>query len=54
MPKPDIWEAKERAEYCELADVGLLALPSRGPKLPDLEWAALLSLPPPADWTGWG
>jgi hypothetical protein len=28
--------------------VGLLALPSRGPKLPDLLCAALLSLPPEA------
>lgn len=46
-------DAKERAENCEPADVGLLALPSRGPKLPDLECAALLSLPPLADWPGW-
>lgn len=46
-------EANERAENCEPADVGLLALPSRGPKLPDRECAALLSLPPLADWPGW-
>lgn len=46
-------EANERAENWEPADVGLLARPSRGPKLPDLEWAALLSLPPPADCPGW-
>lgn len=32
--------------------MGLLARPSRGPKLPDLECAALLSLPPPADCPG--
>lgn len=45
-------EANDKAEYCELADVGLLALPSSGPKLPDREWAALLSLPP-ADCPVW-
>lgn len=42
-------EAKDRAEYWEPADVGLLARPSSGPKLPDLECAALLSLPPSAE-----
>lgn len=31
----------------------MLALPSRGPKLPDLECAALLSLPPLADCPVW-
>lgn len=46
-------EANERAEYCEPADVGLLARPSNGPKLPSLECAALLSLPPLADCPGW-
>jgi len=45
-------DANDSAEYWEPADVGLLALPSRGPKLPDLEWAALLSLPPSAEWPG--
>lgn len=45
-------DAKERAENWEPADVGLLALPSRGPKLPDRECAALLSLPPLADCPG--
>lgn len=48
------WLAKDRAEYCEPADVGLLARPSSGPKLPERLWAALLSLPPDAlckeDW----
>lgn len=43
-------EAKESAENCDPADVGPLILPSNGPKLPDLECAALLSLPPLADW----
>lgn len=46
-------DAKDKAENCEPADVGLLARPSSGPKLPDLEWAALLSLPPLADCPGW-
>lgn len=31
----------------------MLALPSIGPKLPDLECAALLSLPPVTDWPAW-
>lgn len=31
----------------------MLARPSKGPKLPDLEWSALLSLPPLADWPVW-
>jgi hypothetical protein len=44
------WLAKERAEYCDPAEVGLLARPSRGPKLPDRLCAALLSLPPEALW----
>ena len=44
------WLAKERALYCEPALVGLLARPSRGPKLPLRLWAALLSLPPLALW----
>lgn len=43
-------DAKDKAEYCDPADVGPLAFPSSGPKLPDLECAALLSLPPLADW----
>lgn len=47
------WEAKERAENCDPAEVGLLVLPSSGPKLSDLECAALLSLPPSAEWPGW-
>ncbi len=42
-------DANERAEYCDPAEVGPLTLPSKGPKLPDLECAALLSLPPLAD-----
>lgn len=46
-------EAKDRAENWEPADVGLLARPSRGPKLPDLEWAALLSLPPLVEAPVW-
>lgn len=46
-------DAKERAENWDPADVGLLACVSRGPKLPDLECAALLSLPPLADWPVW-
>lgn len=45
-------EANDSAEYWDPAEVGLLALPSKGPKLPDLEWAALLSLPAPADCPG--
>jgi hypothetical protein len=43
-------EANDRALYCDPALVGLLARPSSGPKLPDLLCAALLSLPPLADW----
>ena len=40
--------ANERAEYCEEeADPGPLVLPSRGPKLPDLE-CSLASLEPVA------
>ncbi len=46
-------DAKDRAENCEPAEVGLLARPSMGPKLPDLECAALLSLPPLADCPVW-
>jgi hypothetical protein len=46
-------DAKDKAENCEPADVGLLARPSSGPKLPDRECAALLSLPPLADCPGW-
>lgn len=42
------WLAKERAEYWEPAEVGLLARPSSKPKLPERLWAALLSLPPEA------
>lgn len=45
-------DANENAEYCEPADVGPLPFPSIGPKLPDLECAALLSLPPLADCPG--
>lgn len=43
------WLAKLSAEYWLPALVGPLALPSRGPKLPDLECAALLSDPPLAE-----
>lgn len=51
IPKPLAYcDANDRAEYCEPAEVGPLARPSRGPKLPDLERAVLLSLPPLADW----
>lgn len=50
-PRP-YCEAKERAEYWEPAEVGLLPLPSSGPKLPVRLCAALLSLPPLALWPG--
>src|SRR3954468_17451943 len=43
-------DANDKAEYWDPAEVGPLTLPSNGPKLPDLECAALLSLPPLADW----
>src|ERR1700753_2369204 len=43
-------KAKDRSLYWAPALLELLALPSRGPKLPDLLCAALLSLPPLADW----
>ena len=48
-PPSPYCEARENAEYCDPAEVGPLVLPSKGPKLPDLECAALLSLPPLAD-----
>lgn len=43
------WLAKLRVEYWLPALVGPLAFPSSGPKLPDLECAALLSDPPLAE-----
>ncbi len=46
------WLDKDSAQYCDPAEVGLLAFPSRGPKLPERLCAALLSLPPDALWPG--